>query len=285
MQFHEYHEDKQRGTLDFPFEFYHVTPEYSRYIMNYHWHIEFEFIRILQGEFYANLEGKEVIAKEGDFLFINGGTLHSGIPQKNCIYECLVFDMNAFLKHNPSCQKMVQAISDHTILVYHHFKATDIETHDIIWNIFDAMKDRPEGYELTVFGEIYHFLGTVYRRHLYFHETEAPQTRRDYKRIRQLKSVLELVENNYSNPITLDDMANIVHMSPKYFCKFFAEMTRQRPMDYLNRHRVERACFELASTDLSVTEIAYNCGFNDLSYFIKTFRKYKGVTPGQYKKS
>lgn len=282
MQFHEYHEDKQRGTLDFPFEYYHVTPDYSRYHMNYHWHIEFELIRILQGDFQANLDGKEVWAKAGDFLFINGGTLHSGIPHNGCIYECLVFDMNAFLKHNPSCQKLIQEISDHSVLVYHHFKKEDTLSHTIIWNIFDGMKERKEGYELTVFGEIYHFLGTVYSRHLYFREEESPQTRRDYKRIRQLKAVLELIENEYANPITLDDMAAAVHMSPKYFCKFFAEMTRQRPMDYLNRHRIERACFELRSTDASVTEIAYNCGFNDLSYFIKTFKKYKGVTPGKY---
>lgn len=285
MQFHEYHEDKQRGTLDFPFEFYHVNPDFPRYIMNYHWHMEFEFIRILQGKFLANLEGKEVHAQEGDFLFINGGTLHSGVPDTGCIYECLVFDMNAFLKHNPSCKKMIQSIVDHTLLVYHHFKKEDTETTNIVWNIFDAMKHQPEGYELTVFGEIYHFLGYIYAKHLYFHETEAPQTRKDFKRIRQLKSVLEHIENNYTTPVTLEDMADIAHMSPKYFCRFFSEMTRQRPMDYLNRYRIERASFELSSTDVSVTEIAYNCGFNDLSYFIKTFKKYKGVTPGQYKKS
>ena len=55
-------------------------------------------------------------------------------------------------------------------------------------------------------------------------------------------------------------------------------------MDYLNRQRIEQACFQLAATDDSITEVAYKCGFNDLSYFIRTFRKYKGVTPGRYKK-
>ena len=283
MQFHDYHEDQQRGTLDFPFEFYHVDSEYPRYHMNYHWHMEFEFIRILEGEFFVTLDGKEITALPGDFLVINSGTLHSGIP-KDCVYECLVFDMNAFLRHNPSCKNLVQRLVDRSVLVYHHFRSENSEVHNIIWNIFDAIKSMPEGYELTVFGEIYHFLGMVYAKHLYYLDTEEPQTRKDFKRVKQLKSVLELIENNYMNPITLDEMADTVHMSSKYFCKFFLEMTRQRPMDYLNRYRIERACFELSISDTSVTEIAYNCGFNDLSYFIKTFKKYKNITPGKYQR-
>lgn len=282
MQFHEYKEDRQRGTVDFPFEFYHVDQHFPRYIMNYHWHIEYEFIRILKGELHANLDGKEVLAQEGDILFINGGTLHSGVPYA-CVYECLVFDMNSFIRHNPSCKKLIQPILDHTILIYHHFKPRDKEIHAMVWNIFDAMKRHPLGYELTVYGEIYHFLGNVYADHLYYKDVEAPQTRRDFKRIRQLKDVLELIETSYASPLTLDDLSDSVHMSPKYFCRFFVEMTHQRPMDYLNRHRIEHACYQLTSTDESVTDIAYNCGFNDLSYFIKTFKKYKGITPGKYK--
>ena len=63
------------------------------------------------------------------------------------------------------------------------------------------------------------------------------------------------------------------------------EMTHQTPMDYLNRQRIERACYEISTTDDSITDIAYRNGFNDLSYFIRTFKKYKGTTPGKYKKS
>ena len=53
-------------------------------------------------------------------------------------------------------------------------------------------------------------------------------------------------------------------------------------MDYLNYQRIEHACYELLTTDISVADAAYACGFGDVSYFIKTFRKYKGVTPGKY---
>ena len=61
-------------------------------------------------------------------------------------------------------------------------------------------------------------------------------------------------------------------------------MTYRTPIDYLNYYRIERACYQLLTTNHSITEIAYSSGFNDLSYFIKTFKKYKGVTPKNYLK-
>ncbi|MDD3340494.1 MAG: AraC family transcriptional regulator [Lachnospiraceae bacterium] len=281
MQFLDYNENKQRGTYDFPFEFYHIDQNHPQYIMSYHWHIEYEIIRIIRGEFHITMDERKIIAKEGDILFINGGTLHAGIPYA-CVYECIVFDMNAFLKHNPSCKKLIQNIIDHSVLIYHHFTKKQPDVHNILWDVFDSMRYRPLGYELTVFGQLYHFFGIVYSQKYYL--KDAPQTRRDYKRIMQLKNVLELIENAYASPLTLEDLAKAADMSSKYFCKFFLEMTHKRPMDYLNYHRIEHACYQLASTEDSVTDIALNCGFNDLSYFIKTFKKYKGVTPGKYLK-
>ena len=60
-------------------------------------------------------------------------------------------------------------------------------------------------------------------------------------------------------------------------------MTRRSPIDYLNYYRIETACLRLSSTEESITDIAYGCGFNDLSYFIKIFKKYKGVSPRKYR--
>lgn len=93
---------------------------------------------------------------------------------------------------------------------------------------------------------------------------------------------MTFIEQHYTEPITLPELAESVHMSPKYFCRFFRHMTRRTPIDYLNYYRVECACQELLTTEKSVTEVALDCGFNDISYFIKTFRRHKGVSPGKY---
>ena len=279
MQYYHFNEAKQRGTYDFPFEFYHVDPSHPQYIMSYHWHMEYEIIRILQGQFLATLDEKEFTATEGDIIFINSSILHSGVP-KDCIYECIVFDMNAFLKHNPACQPYIQKIIDHRAMLYHHFRREQTDLCQIADEIFDAFQDKLPGYELTVYGGFYLLFGRIFASHLYYEE--PPQSIRDHKKIHQLKNVLEYIDANYQNSITLEQLSSSAGMSPKYFCRFFQDMTHRTPMDYLNYQRIEHAAYMLSTTHESVTEIAYACGFNDLSYFIKTFKRYKNVTPGQY---
>lgn len=73
-------------------------------------------------------------------------------------------------------------------------------------------------------------------------------------------------------------------MSPKYFCRIFRTVIHRTPIDYLNYYRIEKACYLLETEDLSITEVAYHCGFNDSSYFIRCFKKYKQITPTKYLK-
>ncbi len=274
-------EDRLRGTYDFPFEFHHIDKTHPRYVMSYHWHVEYELIRVIEGNFIVTLDEKTFQTTKGDVIFVNSGVLHAGIPEQ-CVYECIVFDMNAFLKTNPACAEYMQRVIHQKLMIFPHFTSEQPEILSCVSAIFEAMSQKPDGYQLSVFGQFYHLFGIVFGNHYYL-EGVAP-TRRDYKRIMQLKKVVEFLERNYTTQITLQELSASVSMSPKYFCRFFSEMTHQTPMDYLNRMRIEQACYQLSASDASITEIAYQTGFNDLSYFIRTFRKYKGMTPGKYKR-
>ncbi|MDO4273456.1 MAG: AraC family transcriptional regulator [Eubacteriales bacterium] len=274
-------EDRLRGTYEFPFEFHHIESTHPRYVMSYHWHVEYEIIRILQGSLIVTLDEKSFTAVPGDIIFVHSGILHSGIPD-NCVYQCIVFDINTFLKHNSVCAAYMQKIIHQEIMVYHHYTEKQPEIQQTVSSLFDSIWQKNPGYEMVVLGQFYHFFGLVFGNHYYLES--IPKARRDYKRILQLKQILEFIERNYTNQITLQELSASVSMSPKYFCRFFSEMTHQTPMDYLNRQRIEQACYQLATTDDSITEIAYRNGFNDLSYFIRTFKKYKGITPGKYKR-
>ncbi|MEE0954734.1 MAG: AraC family transcriptional regulator [Eubacterium sp.] len=280
MQFFELHEKKEFGTPDFPFEFFHVGPSHSRYVMNYHWHPEFELIRVLKGRLIVTLDEREFTLSEGELAFVHGGELHSGRPENDCVYECLDFNLNAFLRHNPACSAYIQKIIDRSAMIFSYFSAEYHDIHHIIEHIFSAIRDRKEGYELTVYGELYHFFGICFEEHYY--QQARPENRRGYRKVMQLKTIIGFIDENYASPITLDDMASTVNMSPKYFCRFFQQMTHHTPIDYLNLQRIEHACYRLSTTEESVTDIAFSCGFNDPSYFIKLFKRYKGITPGQY---
>ena len=54
------------------------------------------------------------------------------------------------------------------------------------------------------------------------------------------------------------------------------------PIEYLNYYRIEIACEQLIITNKNITDIAYDCGFNDVSYFTKVFKKYKDTVPSKY---
>ena len=111
-------------------------------------------------------------------------------------------------------------------------------------------------------------------------QSEPPARRR---RAEQLKPALEYIESHYAGPIALGEPARLTGLSPKYFCRSFRAVVHRSPIDYLNFYRVECASALLSSSDLTVAEVAYQCGFNDSSFFIKQFRRYKGTTPRQYR--
>ena len=70
-------EDRPRGTYQFPFEFHHIDSSHPRYEMSYHWHVEYEIMRILRGSLTVTLDEKSFTAQAGDVIFVNSGILHS----------------------------------------------------------------------------------------------------------------------------------------------------------------------------------------------------------------
>jgi len=274
-----YYENRQRGTTDFPIEFHHVNIRHPHYTMPYHWHAEFELIRILEGSFTISVEEKVHKAVKGSIILISSGLLHSGIPH-DCIYECVVFDMNLLLKENDGNRKYLKQITNHQLVLNTYFDPSYHDIHHAVWLLFDALIDNKPGHQMIVRGSLYQIFGIILSEGHY--STNSLRTARVHKRMMQLKQVLEYIEENYASPITLDELAGSVGMSRKYFCRFFREMTHQTAFEYLNYYRIERACYQITATNLSITEVALSCGFNDLSYFIKTFKKYKQTTPKQY---
>ena len=176
----DHNEDRPRGTYEFPFEFHHIDHTHPRYVMSYHWHVEYEIIRILEGSLTVTLDEKSFTAVKNDVIFVHSGILHSGIPH-DCVYQCIVFDMNTFLKNNPVCGEYIQKILHQETMLFPHFSDEHPQILNCISVLFDAMYEKDTGYELTVFGQFYHFFGLVFSNH-YFIENPT-RTRRDYKRI------------------------------------------------------------------------------------------------------
>jgi AraC-type DNA-binding domain-containing proteins len=100
---------------------------------------------------------------------------------------------------------------------------------------------------------------------------------------RRINKVCEYVNNNYFKPIKLADIASLIGMSESAFSHFFKKKTQRNFIDYVNDIRIGYASQMLFETTHSIAEVCYSCGFNNISNFIRVFKKKKGETPGEYR--
>ena len=98
-----------------------------------------------------------------------------------------------------------------------------------------------------------------------------------------IDTLLEFFFENYPRRISLDEMAALVHLNKSYLVRLFRREIGQTPLDYLNGIRISSARELLHSTDLKVSEVAFRCGFESASYFIRRFSAACGETPEQYR--
>lgn len=283
MKYSDFNEKEQHGSIDFPIEYYFVTPAHSQYQMQIHWHKEFEIIHVIKGTFTAYIDTVKYEMYEGDILLVGCGSLHSGIPT-DCIYECVVFDINMLIKHhNDIASKYITPLLNHTSIIQKYLKyGTDIELEKIIDELFVGLKISGNFKELTIYSSLYKFFYHIFNNNYVF-DTQLSNNK-VHNQIKTLHDLIDWIENSYSSNIDLNDLAKVSGMSSKYLCHFFKLYTSHTPIDYVNFYRIECACNDLQTSNFSITDIAFRCGFNDLSYFIKTFKKYKGISPKQYKK-
>ena len=98
MKKSNYYENKQHGSAKFPFEYYFIDGACPRFVMPAHWHKEFEIIHVISGGFELHLNNVTYPLQAGDFITVDGGCIHHGIPTDDCVYECIVFNLNMLIR-------------------------------------------------------------------------------------------------------------------------------------------------------------------------------------------
>lgn len=102
---------------------------------------------------------------------------------------------------------------------------------------------------------------------------------------REVLQSVSFIQSNYNRQITLNEVSCLVGLSPNYFSSIFKKELGTSFLEYLNRYRIEKSMELLQNTSMKTYEIAFQCGFSDEGYYGKTFKKYIGKTPNEYKKT
>ncbi|NLN04344.1 MAG: helix-turn-helix domain-containing protein [Clostridiaceae bacterium] len=97
--------------------------------------------------------------------------------------------------------------------------------------------------------------------------------------------MIAYINNNLCVDLSLDEMAQALHLSKFYMCHLFKEKAKITIMNYRNARRIQLSKKQLATTELSITDIALSLGYTDAAYFSKLFMQYEGMTPTQYRKT
>jgi len=95
--------------------------------------------------------------------------------------------------------------------------------------------------------------------------------------------VQQYMEKNYAKTITVKDMAGISNMSPRNLIRRFEQATSNTPLEYLQRFRIENAKKMLENKNFGIEQVAMKCGYEDMSFFRKVFKRHVGMTPREYK--
>ena len=188
--------------------------------------------------------------------------------------------MESFLSQSPKCIEKYNNALDSGVISEMIFEPNSA-AGAMVDSLFENMEKESVAYTFTTTGLLWQLIGYIIEQKSQI----APSVQNTvYRKNKQIKKVLTKIRNDYSKQLTLDDLANEAQLNKQYFCRAFKQVTGKTPIDYLNYYRIECAAEQLSLSYLSITDIALACGFNDLSYFNRLFKRNKGVTPSNYRK-
>ncbi len=279
MKLMDYNERKQHGEPSFPMQHYSVDKNYPEYEMPLHWHKEFEIVIVNYGKLNLYLNNVPYQMSQGDIAIIGCGTMHRGEPEE-CIYECLVFDLNMLRHHKgDNVTPMILPVMNGEIQINCLIHPDDGILYSTVSSLVKVAKQHRKYYEFSVYSLLYRIFGLFYEYELLTHN-QTPKKGGHQTEV--MTTLLDWIESHYSEQITLKQLSYISGLSEKYLCRLFREYTNRTPIDYINHLRIECAIHEILINHRTVTEAAFECGFNDLGYFSRTFKKHKGTSPKKF---
>ncbi|MCC8043941.1 MAG: AraC family transcriptional regulator [Clostridiales bacterium] len=281
-------EKKSHGTDYFPFECYGAQAESNRFIVDYHWHRQIEIICVDQGELVLMVEGETHVGQAGDIFFINPGQVHQLVlEQNNSSYFSFVFEPD-WLDFKQADYVQDALLNPLKKTLGFPLKVTSEQTcHQILLRDIRSIKQiyvmQPDCYRLMIKILLYKMLLMLETNQLFVPVTPAATVTHSLTTIR-IRELTDYIAAHYQERISLEQGAEIMHMSPKYFSSFFVKTFLVSFTQYINHYRVDQACVLLKTTDLPIMEIAFETGFENFSYFIRKFKEIRGCTPKEYRK-
>lgn len=285
----QYEEKQRHGTALLPLGLHKMEyPQGTEAIFYLHWHQEFEFLVVTQGEILFEIEDREYALKAGDGVFVNSNLLHSARTTNGeaCAFFAVDFSYQILEQdlHSRFAKRYIRPVMNGKVCFPEFLSPDQKEWQE---NILHALMDIGtcpehdlEHHELMLRSRIFSIWEQMMQHAEKTHDSEE-----ELRSSERLAPVVQYMKENYAYEITLAELAALIPMSEGQFCRVFKQTMKQSPMQYLMRYRILQSCRLLQDTDKKIGEIANLSGFNNISYFNKVFLTIIGCTPKQYRAS
>lgn len=286
LEYENYQEKKSHGNAAFPYITYPCSIPLDFPYVPLHWHDEMEIIYIKKGRGIITVDFVSHPVTAGTITLIIPGQLHSieQYEQESMEYENIIFHPNILLSRNNDTGNtdfLLPLLSGKLSLPSFYTPKSD--GYQEIATCIDAndniSRTNPKGYQLFVKSQLLMLFYILCSRC-----TPAATHPRERHSLEKMKLVLKYIENHYMDKITIADIAAEVDLSQSHFMKYFKQTMGTSFTSYLNEYRLTMASRLLISSDSSILDIAAEVGFENLSYFNRTFKKRFAQTPREYRK-
>ncbi len=287
-EYTQYHETKLHEQPGFAYNTYLCTIPQDFDKVGLHWHEQMELIYIKKGSGTVSVSLTPFHVQAGFIVPILPGELHGieGDPGSRMEYENIIFSLSVAdsTAENDWCRShVIDSLKKGTMnfprpLVpgtdFHREAAAALDAADRICG------NRTPGYSLLVKSQLFQVLHAFYK---YRSSGESADNRKSIH-AEKLKKVISFVRDHYGEPLSIGTAASLIGYSEAHFMRIFKEETGDTFTHFLTEYRLSAASYYLKETTESVSVISENCGFENLSYFIRSFKKKYGVSPGVFRR-
>lgn len=250
-----------------------------------HWHDDIELVYMESGKQEFKVNDESVTIEKGDFLFINSKVMHYHhvLSENNTrtffiIFQPSILSGNTFI--NNTFIHPLESDNPFDFLFLSHKTKEAKQIGKWMKFIVETYQSSPGTYQLKALGALHMIMDILYQQF----STMNPVVRQTSAISEIEKKMISFIYQNYNQPITLKDIADSAHVSPRTCSNIFQHYLSISPINYLIRFRLEIACILLETTNDSIDSISRNCGFESSAYFTKQFKAHYNTTPTKYRK-
>jgi len=281
-----FHEDVEMPDQHFAIKIFYYEQEVSDRVFSLHWHEQIEFIYLKSGSMQITCNNRTFTARAGDLVVINNNEYHCcDMAEAPLSLYCIIVDLSILnSRFHDACEEKYILPFSQNFIQFKNLITGDQEVTNFILKIIEENYYRENGYELAIKGNLYNLFTALFRRHIAKILSPREQELLN-KNLNRINTVIEHIENNYAEELSIDQISGILGINKHYFCRLFKEYTGKTLTEYIHYVRIREAIRLLKGSDMTITDIAMKVGFDDANYFSRVFKIIAHTSPSSLRKN